>query len=186
LEQLDLVLAHLHRALKLVGTSPEEPRQKVAWVRKALPLLQSGAITEEEYFAGFGQKSQQELQQYVHAWREVYLFTQVFYFVAWRLREIFNASTAHGFPGVKKLSAKGIRDVRNLLIQHPENRKPTPNYAQSLIVTDDGPVLKTSEVLIRGTTGRVTPTESSLDRGLFVNAEELRAELEAVLTEALK
>ncbi|MGH9199281.1 MAG: hypothetical protein ACRD1T_26575, partial [Acidimicrobiia bacterium] len=78
----------------------------------------------------------------------------------------------------------GIRDVRNLLIAHPEQGKPAPNYKQQLVVTDDGPVLKGAlGVKIIG--GRVEPLEDELDRGLYINAEGFRGELQARLMEAL-
>lgn len=186
LEQLDLILTYLKRALKIVEINPERTRQDAAWVARAAPLLRSGVMTEEEFNAGFGQKSSEELREFVHAWSEIRLFTEVFYFVAWRLREILNSPPARAFPGLGKLDAKGVRDVRNFLIEHPERGWPSPNYSQTLIVTDDGPTLKTSEFLVRGATGRVTATETSLDRGLYVNAEELRAELETGLTVAVK
>jgi len=185
LEQLDLVLKHLKRALKVVEIDPERTRQNAACVAKAVPLLRSGAMTQDEYIAGFGERSKEELREYVHAWSEVRLFTEVFYLVAWRLREILNAPSVRAFPRLRKLEAKGVRDVRNLLIEHPEDGRPTPNFSQTLIVTDDGPALKTSEFLVSGATGRVTATESSIDRGLYINAEEFRAELEDLLTAAL-
>ena len=185
LEQLDLVLEHLNRALKVVEIDPEQSRQYAAWAAKAVPLLKSGAITQDEYISGFGQKSKEELREYVYAWSEVRLFTEMFYLVAWRLREILNAPSVRAFPGLGRLDAKRVREVRNLLIEHPEDGKPNPNFSQSLMVTDDGPALKTSEFLVSRATGRVTATESSLDRGLYVNAEEFRAELEALLIAAL-
>jgi hypothetical protein len=184
LEQLDLILKHLSRALKAVKIDPEQMRKDAEWMDKATPLLQSGAITQEEYAAGFGRKSDEELREYVDAWSEVRLFTEVFYLVAWRLREILHAPSVRAFPRLK-LEAKSIREVRNLLIEHPEDGRPAPNFSQSLMVTDDGPTLKTSEVLMQGGSGRVTAAESSRDRGLYVNAEEFRVELEAVLAAAL-
>ena len=188
LEQLDLVLTHLNRALKVVEIDPEQARQHAAWMAEAVPLLKSGDMTEEEYeehVAGSGQRSKAEQQEYVHAWSEIRLFTEMFYLVAWRLREILHAPPERAFPGRGRLDAKRAREVRNLLIEHPEGGKPTPNFSQTLIVTDDGPALKTSEFRVSGATGRVTATESSLDRGLFVNAEEFRIELENLLTAAL-
>ena len=86
---------------------------------------------------------------------------------------------------MRRIKTKGIRDVRNVLIEHPEHGDPVPNYRESLILTDCGPVLKVMEVLFRGDQGRVLPTAASVDRGLYVNAEELRREIEMCVTEAL-
>jgi hypothetical protein len=66
----------------------------------------------------------------------VRLFTEIFYFVAWRLRRVFNSPEPRAFRNLRRLQAKGIRDVRNLLIEHPEHGKPVANYQQSLTVMD--------------------------------------------------
>src|SRR5688572_26352578 len=52
LEQLDLILDHLHRALAAVSPDPEVSRHNAAWVREKGPLLGSGEISEADYFAG--------------------------------------------------------------------------------------------------------------------------------------
>jgi hypothetical protein len=94
----------------------------------------------------------------------------MFYFVAWRLCEIVNAPSVRAFPKMRKLNAKGIRDVRNLLIEHPEDGKPCANFSQTLVVTDHGPILKTTEFRVSGVTQRSSATSTSLDRGLYINA----------------
>lgn len=186
LTQLDLVLEHLRRSLALV-TDPERAKRDAEWFRKAQPRLARGEITAEEFEAGFSRTSRtpEEDRAYLHASNEVRLFTEIFYFVAWRLRQVFNSLEPRAFRNLRRLKAKGIRDVRNMLMEHPEHAKPVANYQQSLTVTDDGPVLKTREILVRGGSGRVSPTDESVDRGLYVNADELRREMEACLGEAL-
>lgn len=185
LTQLDLVLEHLSRALALVAIDPERAKRDTEWFTKNQPRLARGEISEEEFAAGLSRTSRtpEESRGYVHAWDEVRLFTEIFYFVAWRLREVLNNRKPEAFPNLRQIKARGIRDVRNLLIQHPEHGQPVPNYRQWLVVTGDGPVLKSSEVLVRG--DRVSAPEESVDRGLNVNADELRREIEACLTEAL-
>jgi hypothetical protein len=185
LTQLDLVLEHLRRALALVAIDPERAKRDAEWFAKAQPRLARGEITQEEFAAGLSQTSRtsEESRGYVHAWGEVRLFTEIFYFVAWRLREVLNNRKPEAFSNLGRIKAKGIRDVRNLLIQHPEHGKPLPNYRQWLTVTDDGPVLKSSVVLVRGDS--VSAPEESIDRGLYVNADELRKEMEECLGEAL-
>jgi hypothetical protein len=185
LTQLDLVLEHLTRALALVAIDPEQVKRDAEWFTKAQPRLACGEITEEEFAAGLSRTSRtpEESRDYVHAWGEVRLFTEIFYLVAWRLLEAFNNRKPEAFPNLRRIKSRGIGDVRNLLIEHPEHRKPMPNYRQWMVVTDDGPVLKSSEVLVRG--GRVSASDESLDRGLYVNADELRREMEACLGDAL-
>ena len=99
----------------------------------------------------------------VRAWYEIRLFTETFYFFAWRLREVVNGGGGVEFVGVRRIQAKGVRDVRNVLIEHPEHGKPSGNYQQSLTVTDAGPVLKSSTIVVRGASGRVDPDDASLD-----------------------
>jgi len=185
LTQLDLVLEHLSRAVALVAVDPERTKRDAEWFRKAQPRLARGEITEEEFAAGLSRTSRtpEESRGYVHAWNEVRLFTEIFYFVAWRLREVLNNREPEAFRNLRRIKARGIRDVRNLLIQHPEHGRPMPNYRQWLVVTDDGPVLKSSEVLVRA--GSVSATDESVDRGLYVNANELQHEIETCFEDAL-
>lgn len=52
--------------------------------------------------------------------------------MAWRMREVVRGSD---FPGMRKFDARGVRDVRNHLIQHPdENIAP---LAMNMVITDD-------------------------------------------------
>jgi hypothetical protein len=183
LTQLDLVLDHLKRAVRIFAGDPERLRRDVKWMTEAQPRLVRGEITQEEYLAGFSQKSEAESRACLRASEEVRLFSEMFYFVAWRLREVLNGPKPRAFPKLRRIEAKSIRHVRNVLIEHPEHGKPVPNYRQWLTVTDDGPVLKSSVVLVRG--GSVTAPEESIDRGLYVNADELRREMEECLGEAL-
>ncbi len=183
LTQLDLVLDHLRRAVGIFAGDPERLRRDVKWMTEVQPRLVRGEISPEEYAAGFSQKSAAESRACLRASEEVRLFSEMFYFVAWRLREVFNSPKPRAFPNLRQIKAKGIRNVRNVLIEHPEHGKPVPNYRQWLMVTDDGPVLKSSEVLVRG--GSVSAPDESVDRGLYVNADELRREMEACLGEAL-
>lgn len=180
LGQLDLILDHLATSLAVIAIDPLEARREAEWVRNAGPRLAAGEITQDEFMAGFRPKTNEQLR-----WNEVRLFAEMFYLVAWRLRVVLNGPPPREFPNLQRIEAKSIREVRNLLIEHPEHGSPVPNYTQRLIVTDTGPVLKSSTVVIRVATGRSEPDEDSVDRGLYVNAEEFRRELEACLIETL-
>ena len=50
----------------------------------------------------------------LRASEEVRLFSEMFYFVAWRLREVLNGPKPRAFPEIRRIEAKGIRDVRNV------------------------------------------------------------------------
>jgi hypothetical protein len=93
------------------------------------------------------------------AFREVRLFTEAFYFFAWRLVEILT-SKAFPFNGFTKLkqNVKGIQNVRNHLIEHPE--KGSKNFRQSFGITSDGPVLKNTMVVAEITTGKSGPRKN--------------------------
>ncbi|MDQ3258431.1 MAG: hypothetical protein M3R15_31855, partial [Acidobacteriota bacterium] len=170
----------------IIAGDPQENRRNAERFLNARSRLLTGEITEDEFFnVGFEHKSTEQYRQFSRGFDEVRLFTEMFYLVAWRLVEVLNGRASHAFPNLRKINAKSIRDVRNHLIQHPDKRRPVPDYQQRLIVTDAGPVLKTTTFLIRGATGRSGPDEDSVDKGLYVNAEELRRKLEACLIKAL-
>lgn len=181
LRQLDLVLEYCGAALAAIEGDPGKRSRGIAWIRGAQPKLARGEISKEEYLEGLPKPSLAEARAVARAFEEVQLFTEMFYVVAWRLVEILNGPRPRKFLGISRIEAKGVRDARNLLIEHPEHRKGAADFSQRLVVTDDGPVLKSSGVIIRGPTPRVEASADSLDRGLFVNATELLQELELAL-----
>lgn len=145
---------------------------------QAAKQFRSGDMTAEnyeEFLKTLNAKSPDQLRIEVRAWSEMHLFTEAFYFFAWRLVEVLTRSGAFAFDGFSKLQARGIRIVRNHLLQHPE--KHDKNFRQWLVVTSNGPVLKTTTVVIRSDTGKVEPEKESVDQGLFVNAQELYDEI---------
>jgi hypothetical protein len=185
LEQLDLILEKLKQALTL---SPEEEKRRkdeTEWFIKTQELFARGEITKEEYEAGLSQKSPEDIQAFVQRTNDVWLFTETFYCIAWRLREILNIHEP-SFPNLQKIDGLGIRHVRNLLIEHPDQQKEKANYQQTMIVTDDGPALKCLEIRIDGQTGQSSPAKESMDQGLYINAKEFKEEMEKAITNALK
>lgn len=111
-------------------------------------------------------------------WEDIAVWAESFYYFAWRL---LKALKAFGFA----IQAPGVRFVRNQLIEHPENH-PDRVHPQSMVVTSDGPVLRhAGAVVVRSATGESVADEA-MDRGLFINAEELSSALEAALREALE
>jgi len=185
LNQLDLILDLLARALDSVAIDPDTSKAQWEYIMLFGSKLGAGELTSEEYLAGLPPLPDRDFNGYVRGWEEVRLFTEMFYLVAWRLVEILNASGERAFPQLGRIDARGVRDVRNRLIQHPEADRSNPNCAQTLVVTDDGPVLKSSGFLIPGGSRRVVAETESLDRGLYVNSEDLRKRLEEAISQAL-
>jgi len=94
--------------------------------------------------------------------------TESFYFFAFRVLDILKSGH---IPGIKKFDCSGIRIVRNQLIVHPEGDVLNYSFA---VIAGRGPVLKNARLV-----NRKNKKETVQDRGLFVNADELRRKLEA-------
>lgn len=107
---------------------------------------------------------------------EVRLHTEAFYHFAGRLRSIIRHKE-QPCPLLTSFECAGVRDVRNKLLEHPEGRDSRILTWSWTIGSPEGPILKvhreTHEVA-------VFP-----DRGLYVNARELKDGLEAALQRAL-
>jgi hypothetical protein len=101
---------------------------------------------------------------------ELELYTEHFYYIAFRLRTIFR-----NLPKLNKVESSGIRDVRNKLIEHPDKDKDSQIFIQSFGFgnTESGPVIKAIRYNEQ--------TEVFPDKGLFINADELKLNLEKVL-----
>ncbi len=109
---------------------------------------------------------------------ETEFFVESFYFIAFRVREILRHKNkgSYIFPNLKRCDAKGVRDVRNHLLQHPERHGGVLNQSFS-VGGNNGPKLKP------GFSEGDAP--DSMDKGLWLNANEFKANLEKILTEAL-
>ncbi len=180
--QLDIVREYLDRALRILAGHPI----KNELIAQAFAELSTGEPTKEKV------EKYMEIQLDLdakfpddrpRALKEVRLFTEAFYFFAWRLVEILT-SKAFPFNGFGKLkqNVKGIQNVRNHLIEHPETL--SKNFHQSFAITSDGPALKSMAPVIELGTGKSAPEETSLDRGLFVNAQELHDAIIDILSRA--
>jgi hypothetical protein len=108
------------------------------------------------------------------AWDQVVLFTESFYFIAWRIREVVHRTGTYALPGMKGVDFDGVKRFRNLLIEHPEKVKTAPKIVRHFALGDDGPVLK-PDGLVAGEAGFDEP--KGADHGLFVNAREIRDRL---------
>jgi hypothetical protein len=185
LQQLDLILEKLDQARTPSAEDQAQSRKDDEHFLKTQKQFASGEITSEEFAAGLRRKSPEEIQGLIRRTNDVWLFTETFYCIAWRLREVLNIRKPASFPNLQKIDGLGIRSVRNLLIEHPEDQKDKPNYEQTMTDTNDGPVLKSLEVRIDGQTGQSSSAKDSVDRGLYINAQEFKDEMERAITKAI-
>ncbi|MBK9169469.1 MAG: hypothetical protein IPM24_18680 [Bryobacterales bacterium] len=80
-------------------------------------------------------------------------------------------------PGLEGFKCQGVRNVRNQLIEHPEGGNSRVLIQSWGSRSARGPVLKAARY---GEQEHIFP-----DQGLYVNAEEFRTNLTAVLEHAL-
>lgn len=104
---------------------------------------------------------------------ELEFLTEAFYYFAFRLRRIIR-----GLPGLNGFECKGVRDVRNKLIEHPEGRDSEVYILSFGHGGEQGPVIKAIRYDHQ--------TEVFKDSGLFTNATELKKNLEQRLSLYLK
>jgi hypothetical protein len=104
---------------------------------------------------------------------EIKVLTEAFYYCASRTRQVLRR-----FPGLGHFEAKGIRDVRNHLLEHPEGDSSGVIENGVSCGDDCGPVL-------RGVR-RSDKVDIFPDRGLYLNAEEFASNLHGKLDALLK
>jgi hypothetical protein len=106
---------------------------------------------------------------------EMSLFTESFYYFAFRLRTIIRH-----LPGLESFEAKGVRDVRNKLIEHPDKDRDSQIFIRSFATGNQerGPVIK---ALRYGEQPNNFP-----DNGLYINAVEFETNLQKVLATYLQ
>lgn len=103
---------------------------------------------------------------------EMKMYAEAFYYFAARIRKIIT-DKKEPLPLLKKFESQGIRNVRNLLIEHPEDLLiPSCCYGG-----EEGPKLKVAHY----------PGQKNVekDRGFFINASEFKENLERVLNNAI-
>lgn len=101
------------------------------------------------------------------------LYTETFYYLAFRARTLIRS-----FPGLSSFEAKGIRDVRNHLLEHPEGNSSGVHINSFAHGGVCGPVIK----------GLRYDHQADLhkDRGLYVNLEEFIVGYKSKLERSLK
>jgi hypothetical protein len=104
---------------------------------------------------------------------QIKLFAEAFYYFAARRRTVLRH-----FPHLKSLDAPGVRNVRNHLIEHPDKSSSGVTQQNWGFGGQGGPTLKNAR--------RPGQEHVPIDRGLFINAAELRDNIESKLRAALK
>jgi hypothetical protein len=154
---------------------PDAIRAKLAEIAVLQTQLQRGELSIDKYWEQVP-KSHLDYREFVDVSSHVRFFAEAFYLFAWRLRQLLNSKPPRDFPNLPDLKTPGLRPVRNLLIEHPEQLKADAKYEQHFIHTDDGIVLKTACVeLQRG--GRSTAPAGHIDKGFHRNVAELYQEM---------
>lgn len=179
LRQLDLIIKLLRSAINAVTPKPIDTQL----IQAHFPRLQSGEITIEEYI-DLIHPAPPNGAKLVESWDLVSIYTEAFYFWAWRLIEVLNRRGTFAFPNLSHINARLITIVRNNLIEHPEDRG-SQDFIMGMVVTSSGPVLRSLGAVVRGDNGRIEPLAESKDQGLFSAAEELRDELNRQINSAI-
>jgi hypothetical protein len=119
------------------------------------------------------QQERVQCQHFIDTMGETQLLTEAFYYFAFRLRQVVRR-----LPGLQSFEAVGVRDVRNKLLEHPDDQEDSGVTVRSFgFGGPSGPRVK---VIRDASQENVFP-----DNGLYVNAEELREQLEISLSRAL-
>jgi hypothetical protein len=136
LEQLDWLLRRIHRL--------EQQHERLA--AKEVPT--TGRPDSHEWQ---GLRRRQAARSRLSA--EIELLTEAFYYFAARCGDILSNHLVE----FKGFDARGIRTVRNHLLQHPKAGAQNPNFGHGF---PNGPVIK--------------PFGNVIDKGLYTNAAEFR------------
>ena len=118
------------------------------------------------------------LNEYNQLMFEAEYYVETFYFIAFRVREILKKknNSKYLFPNLKNFESKGVCNVRNHLLEHPEKHGGV--LTQSFGVGGDiGPVLKLAH--------SENDRPDSKDKGMWLNINEFKTNLEKLLLRAL-
>jgi len=103
---------------------------------------------------------------------EMKLFTESFYYLAGRLRTLLRHKS-RPLPGLETFECRGVRDVRNKLLEHAEGTDSQISIRSWGFSRESGPVLKAVRYDHQQ---HVFP-----DSGLFTNANEIKVNLDTLL-----
>jgi hypothetical protein len=116
---------------------------------------------------------------------ELQTLTEAFYYIAWRLIALLDRtdSPVNDLRGLRS-KCRGIRIVRNKLLEHPESRDSRVHLPSIMFGTSRGPQLKFIAEIQTGDDGNLkcrTNSTELFDNGLWANASELKAAIDEKL-----
>jgi hypothetical protein len=163
LEQLQWLYDHISRKHSRLMELNWRENRRMERLRKDFKLT-SGSIT------GPQSPDSRKISRLMF---EIEMLTESFYYLAGRMRTLLRQGP---LPGLKSFECKGVRNVRNKLLEHPE--KESQVFLQSFGVGgEEGPTLKVERPKGQET---IFP-----DAGLWANAAEFKDNLEKLLDRAL-
>ncbi|MBK8210415.1 MAG: hypothetical protein IPK78_11045 [Rhodospirillales bacterium] len=165
LQWLHARLLQLEREMQEEGLKTLPPRQRRPEVLKQVFHEESGTKSDPRIQAQYPFQTSDELR----------VLLEAFYYSAHRVRDILRD---HGsdLPGVTRFEARGCRDVRNHLVEHPSRDKGVLVYSTAC----GGPVGPQLRLL----RWSLDPTGTQ-DQGLHHNAREFEHALEVCLSRAI-
>jgi hypothetical protein len=165
LQWLHARLLHLERELEEEGLKTSSPEHRRPKVFKQIFHEESGT------------KSNPQIQAQLPFQRidELRVLLEAFYYSAHRVRDILRDQESD-LPGVPGFEAKGVRDVRNHLVEHPGRDKGVLVYSTAC----GGPVGPQLRLL----RWSLDPPGTQ-DQGLHHNAKEFEHALEVCLSRAI-
>lgn len=174
LKQLDLII----RRARELEVKDQEIHQcmRTAMGQHGVTMITGNMLTEGKVGLDLANAVGDALKKAIDNSIEVRLFTEAFYYFAARVRSILRHES-RPLPFLQSFECRGVRDVRNHLIEHPESAA-SQVFAQSIgYGGEHGPTLKT---------GRPAGERMAFpDKGLYLNAAEFKQNLEALLRSAI-
>lgn len=152
-------------------------RAKLAFSAHVERLKREGLDFEKQPVPEDAKVTREEARDSIDAQFQMKLYSESFYYLAGRARALLR-NKDEPLPGLGGFESRGVRDVRNHLLEHPEGSASRIFIASWAWGGPQGPVMKSiryagQEDLFR-------------DAGLYVNASEFIGQLEMLLGAALR
>jgi hypothetical protein len=174
LEQLEFIIGKVRR-LEVEAAEPLA-RFKAEFQEHALIVHKHDGQANAPVLPPLTQITPEEFSAYHRAQFEMELLTEAFYYFAGRIRTIIK-SPEKPLPGLGAFECVGVRNTRNKLLEHAEGRDSRVHMIGFGWGAACGPVIK---AIRQSEQVDVFP-----DKGLYLNAEEFRANLVRVLQTSL-
>ena len=165
LEQLDRILSKVNKLEAESEKYIEYTKSVLDRVHAEAPDFTDSRTWNDELKALYQTLSDSKRnQERLAVNQELMDWTEAFYYFAFRARQLLRL-----LPGVKNFECVGVRDVRNHLIEHPEKQ------SKVFLISfgwggASGPAVKALRV--------DDQKDIFVDKGLYVNAQEFKEDLE--------